>query len=486
MLDQQEKAGVAPPPLSLGNQKVSWAEYIRLMKAQARGDLMAKQFAYSRVLWSTPEGEADPLAWQWISNESKRRVEQGETSLLLPKVADWLPQAYLDFGIKNAMVLGFTKSDQRLDLGLGHNEAEDDNPGNNPRIQAIEEAYRLFNRCMTDSAVDQGASAAAWLLRRYAFEAANVDLLVKKNPIRDSKGKVTAYELDLQRGAPDPLAAIKRFPVAKSERALDILLYEGSPVAEHFQLGAAERCIYEDLPMLRKAVRVISEAADKKRDQAGTLEQKRVETLAEAIYHQGFVSVDMRDYNRMDPEQVQHIAELHVFNGKGPLHQCESCMAALKKEVVNENRYGGLGGRKIADRLTALAEQIQKHLQADVKFAFDTHLEHLRVEMLKNAVRGDAMLVNDLVLALKDQVNFRQTVWNVVSEELAGLPNTEAGSGDHVVSNQNTVAFKDSAAMSYLAIYGFRGLEWWFGKGLDSITPPSEEDCSFYTAGEEI
>lgn len=485
MLDRQEEAGKAPARLTIGDKKVSWADFIRAMKLQACEDKYAHQFAYSRVMWSTPEGEPDAKAWQWVSQENLRLIKEGKGGLLLPKVADWLPQAYLDYRIRNAMVLGFNKNDQRVDLALGHNESEDDNPGNNPRIQAIEEAYRLFNRCMTDSAADQGDSAVLWLLRRYAFESANVDLLVRKDPERDAKGGVASYKLDLQRGVKDPLAATKKFPVAKTERALDILLYEGSPVAEHFQLGVAERCVFEELPKLRKAARVICEAADARQMEGYTVEQKRVEMLAEAIFSQSYLSIDMADYPHMSPQQVNHLSEIHVYSGKGPLYQCESCMAALKKEIVNENRYGKLGGRKIADRLTELAAKIQEHLKSDVQFAFETHVEHLRIEMLKHAVRGDPGLVTDLVMALKDQTSFRLKVWDVVADELAGLPCTQAETGDHVVSNRARVAFKNSAAMSYLSIYGFQGLERYFDREIPSIDPRSDEEVLACVSGEQ-
>lgn len=472
MLDHQEKEGKAPAPIEHGGRKMGWAEFIRLMKDQARQSY-AERFAYSRVLWTTEAGDLDEEALSWLR-------ASGRT---MPKFSQWLPQAILDNEIRRAMILGFQKSDLKVDSSLGHNETPDDNPGTNPRIQAIEEAYKRFNHTMVDLGGDDAAARVKSVLARYAFEAALTGTYYRRDPKREAKdkGKVLSYDLVIQNKAPDPLAADKMQPVAKAERALDLLLHEGSPIAAHFGLVKKDACYYQDLPALLRAVRVIDEQA-KSKPEGRTLAQARVEYTAKAIFSRTFLTIDQMAYPHSVPSTLDQVAEFHFFNTGKPLHQCEACTEALKKEIVNLNRYGGATRAETLKRLTDLAANLTTTLRSDQRFAVDTHFEHLRIEMLKIASLSTSSEASWLSKQLKSANDFRIACYDVLRDVLAHLPSNEAQTGDHVEPKVGSVPFSESALATFLKVYGFFGFEQSIQAG-PALAPSSDEDMDCFDEG---
>jgi len=270
-------------------------------------------------------------------------------------------------------------------------------------------------------------------------------------------------------------------PVAKAERALDLLLHEGSPIAAHFGLVKKDACIYQDLPVLLRAVHVIDEQA-KTKPEGLTLTQARVHYTAKAIFSRTFLTIDQMDYPHSRPSTIDQIGEFHFFNTGKPLHQCEACTEALKKEIVNLNRYGGATRAETLKRLTDLAANLTTTLRSDQRFAVDTHFEHLRIEMLKIASLSTSSDARWLSKQLKSTNDFRIACYDVLRDVLAHLPSNEAQTGDHVEPKVGSVPFAQSALAAFLKVYGFVGFEQSIQAG-PVLAPSSDEDMDCFDEG---
>lgn len=336
--------------------KMSWAEAIAFYRKAALSPKATEKYAYARTLWTKMDGSVDEVAFSALTKAGK--LDRG-----------FLHQAHLDYGIKQAMALGNRVIGDAV-LEKGHNEDED--PSRNPRIAAIEMAYAKFNRDMSDSVSSRGV---AWLLAAYAMEVANRDLHIAREGKRRG-AEITSYNVMYGRPSTKDVPA-SGYVLAKMDRALDLALFEGSPIAAKLGLSNEEQCYYEWMPDCRKAVRLIT---------ALSTNEERVSALSSAIFDVSYGAFEGQLEER-EFSEIKDISLNHFIMKGTPLHACQACMAALRKEVVDFNRYGVGGSQSKGDRLEKLASSLTQFLRGknggNAVYGDTTHFNTIREKMIR-------------------------------------------------------------------------------------------------------
>ena len=415
------------PTLQFGGVTFTWSEFIRLMKGRIQNPVVLGRWVSARVLWTDKSGDVDQEALDWLIQNGK-----------MGNATEFAPQAILDNQIRIAMAKGTGASS--VDLNLGHNANIEDDPSKSPRIQALELAYAQHARRMCKYESEKGI---AGLLVQYAAESSLGGLRFRRSPVRSSTKSSTIaeyrVEYKLTGNEKEAREALSHglYPLVKSARALDLALYEGSPILAHLGLGKKEECLYGSMAERQAVMRYLD----------GLSADEKVEQLVS-----GYYSIDFpMDFNEnVVIKSAADIGYRHfALTGKF-LYSCQDCQTALTKELVTSLRFTGNGKAEKGTACAKLAEDVKSTLWKDKSFTRATHFKVLHMQIMRELLSlSNAMFDGQGVIPSASQ--FGQAVVDL-HEQTTRL---HKGVSDNEMPAKGAAPVADSLYTEWMTIFGF-------------------------------